>query len=52
MIVLKMNYIRMGRAFDPELITIILDQSSLIIYANIFYFVFAFSYAKLFVNSL
>ena len=43
-----MNYIRMGRAFDPELYTMITDNFYHIIFANVFFFVFAFRYTNYF----
>jgi hypothetical protein len=37
-----MNWIRMGRAVEPDLISRIVDQFSKILYANLFFFCFAF----------
>lgn len=34
----------MGRPFEPDLISRILDQFNKIIIANIFFFIFAFTY--------
>ena len=45
----QVNWIRMGRPFEPDLINRIIDQFSKIYIANIYFFLFAFRY-KTYIN--